>query len=520
MKTIKIGLTAIMMGLLISSCTKLNETFSGDLTPSQVAGGGGGSANSAALLKSVYNSMRTTYQDQGQVFALFEQPTDELIAPTRGPDWDDNGVWRVLHLHKWDADNQRIKDSYNALCGTIFASTDMLQTTFGASPVEQAQARFLRAISMFDLLDGWNQVSYRDPGESTIGPAKVRVGKEALDYIITEAEAIKDQLPDGPVTVANKWAARVFLMRCYLNKAVISATPDRSGPFTFDPADMAKVSSYADEIISSGKFSMSNNYFDNFAPNNGAIGKENIWTFLNLGGTESGPVRSRYHMGTHYNMNPGGWNGFSTLSDFYGKFEASDTRRGVAYSAPGGLPNPGNRINVGFLVGQQYDLTTDAALKDRTGAPLSFTPAVKSIETGSNLEVTGIRLFKYPVDFPNQGNGNWDNDFVFYRITDVMLMKAEAMLRTNNAAGALLIVNTIRLKRGATALASLTLDNLLDERGRELYLENVRRNDLIRFGKFLTPWQEKPVDDKKYLLFTIPNDQLAGNPYLKQNPGY
>jgi starch-binding outer membrane protein, SusD/RagB family len=518
MKKIALFLTAFIV-FLISSCTKLDEKFSGDLTPAQI-GGSGSSSNAATLLRSVYNSMRTTYQDQGQVFALFEQPTDELIAPTRGPDWDDNGVWRVLHLHKWDGDNQRIQDSYNALCGTIYAATDMLQTTYGANAVQQAQARFLRAVSMFDLLDGWNQVVYREPGESTLAPSKVRVGAEALNYIIAEVEAIKDVLPDGPSTVANKWGARVLLMRCYLNKAVISATPDRSGPFTFAAADMTKVVSLADEIINSGKFSFATNYFDNFAPNNNSLGRENIWTFENLGGSESGPIRSRYHMGTHYNQNPGGWNGFSTLSDFYDKFESTDKRRGVAYTAPGGLPNPGNRVNVGFLVGQQYDLTTDAPLKDRTNAPLSFTRAVKSIETGSNLEVTGIRLFKYPVDFPNQGNGNWDNDFVFYRLSDVLLMKAEAQLRSNNATAALTIVNSIRLNRGATALASLTVDNLLDERGRELYLENVRRNDLIRFGKFLLPWQEKPVDDKKYLLFTIPNNQLAGNPNLKQNPGY
>jgi hypothetical protein len=500
-------------------CTKLEEKFNGDLTQAQVAGGGG-SANAAALLKNVYASMRVTYQDQGQVFALFEQPTDELIAPTRGPDWDDNGVWRVLHLHKWDGDNQRIIDTYYALMGTIFLATDILQTKFGATTQQQAEARFLRAISMFDVLDGWNQVAYREPGESTLTPSKVRVGADALAYIISEVEAIKDQLPNGSADVANKWAARVLLMKCYLNKAVFGATPDRSGPFTFDPADLAKVSSLADEIINSGKFGFSTSYFDNFAPDNGALGKENIWTFLNLGGTESGPIRSRYHMGTHYNMNPGGWNGFATLSDLYNKFEASDTRRGVAYKAPGGLPNPGNRVNVGFLIGQQYDLITDAPLKDRTGAPLAFTPEVASIERGNNLEITGIRTYKYAVDFPNQGNGNWDNDYVFYRLADVLLMKAEAMLRGGNAGGALTIVNNIRTNRGATALGALTLDNLLDERARELYLENVRRQDLIRFGKFLEPWQEKPSDDKKYLLFAIPNEQLAGNPNLTQNPGF
>lgn len=112
------------------------------------------------------------------------------------------------------------------------------------------------------------------------------------------------------------------------------------------------------------------------------------------------------------------------------------------------------------------------------------------------------------------------NDFVFFRYADVLLMKAEALLRTNSAPQALAIVNTLRVKRGATPLVTLTLNNLIDERGRELYWEGWRRQDLIRFGKYLEPWQLKQPDDPKYLLFPIPTSDLAVNPNLKQNPGY
>ncbi|MDQ6608354.1 MAG: RagB/SusD family nutrient uptake outer membrane protein, partial [Bacteroidota bacterium] len=114
---------------------------------------------------------------------------------------------------------------------------------------------------------------------------------------------------------------------------------------------------------------------------------------------------------------------------------------------------------------------------------------------------------------------NWDNDYVYFRYADVLLMKAEALLRTNGA-GALTIVNNLRANRGATALGSLTMDNLIDERGRELYLESWRRQDLIRFGKYLQAYQEKPASEPKSLLFPIPNGQLAANPNLSQNPGY
>jgi hypothetical protein len=137
------------------------------------------------------------------------------------------------------------------------------------------------------------------------------------------------------------------------------------------------------------------------------------------------------------------------------------------------------------------------------------------------LEVTGIRAYKYPIDFQFDDNGNVDNDYVYFRLGDVLLMKAEALLRTSNAGAALTIVNNLRANRGASALGALTLDNLLDERGRELYLEIFRRTDLIRFGKFLQPVQERTTaSDPKYLLFPIPNGQVAANPNIVQNPGY
>lgn len=70
-------------------------------------------------------------------------------------------------------------------------------------------------------------------------------------------------------------------------------------------------------------------------------------------------------------------------------------------------------------------------------------------------------------------------------------------------------------------LSLLKSNNLLEERARELYWEGWRRQDLIRFGKFLQPFQEKPeVSDPKYLVFAIPSQQIAVNPNLKQNEGF
>jgi len=516
MKHIKIftGLALIVLAL---SCTKLDEKFRSELDQNNT-----GNITAAELLTSAYNSIGGTFQGNGNLWSSATITSDEAIGPTRAGDWDDNGLWRALHLHNWNADHSYLSGAYNTLLSAQFAASNVLQ--FSPSAQQAAEARFLRALSMYWVLDGYDQVPYReDLNDYKLLPVTLK-GVECADFIISELNAIIADLPDnGPsgATVANKNAARALLMKVYLNKGVYA---NRAAP-TFDAGDMGQVVTLADQIINSGKYDLNDNFFDIFAPDNDLKSKESIYTFLNTGTGARGSdaMRGFTFMVSHYNMNPAGWNGFSTLSDFYDKFEATDKRLGGYYAYPDGLPNPGHRTNVGFLIGQQYNLTTDAPLNARNpaSAPLVFTRDVKIRETDANtLEMTGIRVIKYPFDYTTSGDFK-KNDFVVFRLADVMLMKAEALLRTNDAGGALTIMNTLRAKRGASALGSATLDNLLEERGREMYWECYRRNDLIRFGKWLNAWQEKAADGgPTNLLFPIPSDQLAVNPNLTQNPGY
>lgn len=138
-------------------------------------------------------------------------------------------------------------------------------------------------------------------------------------------------------------------------------------------------------------------------------------------------------------------------------------------------------------------------------------------------------------------------DFPLFRTADAYLMAAEAILRgaKGTKSEALGYVNEVREraylsgKYGNSAVSGdiseseLTLDFLLDERCRELYTENVRRTDLIRFGKYTSGynWDWKGSTgkdgvyngqdvDSKYLLFPIPQDEFTTNPNLKQNPNY
>ena len=514
------SILSIVFGVaIINGCSKLDERFLGDTTQGTVASN---SANTNILLQSLYNSMGSVFASHFRVFPLQELCTDEAIFPTRGTDWDDNGMWRALHQQKWTPNHEEIRECFNRLNGIVFAATDLLR--YNPTAEEKAEARFVRAWIMYQLLDMFDQVPYREPGESLIQPAKVRKGVEALNYIIGEINAVENNLLAGPVNRANKYAAKVLLMKCYLNKAVYENRLNA----LHSPVDMDKVIRLADEIITTGPFSFSQNYFDNFAPDNTSKGKENIFTLLNeAGSTPNNFIFFAWLLSMHYNQGVG-LNGCATLSGFYDKFESFDKRRGMVYSTAGSPGNPANAINVGFLIGQQYDYFTGAPLSDRTGSPLIFTRQVRNTETGTNLEVTGIRPIKYFPDWANLFSP--DNDFVFFRLSDVLLMKAEAILRggTGTNAGsygntAKSIVNAIRThsSRGASTLSTVGLDDVYDERGRELWWECWRRQDMIRFQKFLEPFQEKYYQsDPKYLVYPIPDEQLAVNPNLAQNPTY
>lgn len=529
--------------LLMFGCTKLEEDLGNNFTNEQTSTGLG-SAGTGLILQGAYTDLAAPFTNQDRVFSLQQVTSDEALVPTRGGDWDDNGAWRVLHNHTWTPEHDQFLQTFNLLNKLNFDATNVL--AFNPSAAQAAEARFLRAFALYYIYDLFNQFPFRDPGDNLLNAPKVYTGEEAIDFIINELNEILPDLPAGnTMAKANPDAARVLLMKCYLNKG---AFLNRAAP-TFDAADMQQVISLGNTIINSGKYEYETNYFDNFNYTNGNS-TEGIFAYPNTSGVptnNSGP-QARWMMTLHYNSYSGqapnaGWNGFSTIEDFYKIFGATaptsgtpadtllDKRIGGRYYQ--GVTNFSG-IRPGFLIGQQYD-ENGVAKKDRKGAPLSFTAAIAPdmIETGSNLEVTGIRVVKYTPDFSDPSGkfysstaGNW---MMLMRYPDVVLMVAEAMMRTGNNAGALTLVNGLRAARGAAPLPSITLVNssnvddprtLLAERGRELYWEGVRRTDLIRFGVYNVLWQYKPSDDPKYLLFPIPTQSLAANPNLKQNPGY
>ncbi len=533
----------LLVTMLNISCSKLDPKIQG---ANEIVAPITGVAPTPSSLNKVYEQLNTLVSQENW-FAMSEHSTDELMGPTRGTDWDDFGTWRKLHQHSWDANHNQVNNTWNGLQSGLFQTTLLAEAT-SASAADRNSARFLRAFFSYIVVDLYGQLQHRPATASIEVIPNVYTRSQAIDYIITELNAVIPNLPTfttGTRNRATKEAAQFLLAKCLLNKAVFKADPTTpAGPYTFAAADMTQVITLCNSIAQNAALSLDPYYWDNFTWEAGAKSSENIFVR-----NEGINMVWASCMGNHYNMSPDGWNGFTTLADFYNSFENSDIRksdtvRGTITLSTTDYPTASPSLfwsgrntsfsrvtgrGAGFLVGQQRGPADKkignavSNLKDRSGAPLIFS---NDVSLDYAAEGKGIRTNKYPLNPIEMNGGGWGsaNEYVFMRFADARLMKAEAILRGGtdpNAETPLAIVNQIRTLRNASALSSVTLTNLLAERGRELYLEAHRRNDLIRFGKFNEPVMERPGTSAAFrVVFPIPNIALSSNPNLKQNFGY
>lgn len=531
---------AAFAGLLVS-CTDLNVKERDSLVVATESGGFTG-VNPAATVKSATNDLGQ-WADQANIYALNEVSSDEIFVPTRGTDWGDNGVWRTLAQHAWDGNHQFVLNVWNNLNGNIFKLNQMLDPRSNANPLQTAQAKFLRAYNMWYLVDLFRQVPQRGINDGpNVNPTVLSV-QDAVDQIIKDLNEAIPGLPSlGPTgvndgscprkdPVISEAAGNFLKAKVLLNKHIyLGGTPS--------PADMNAVIAAVDAITADGFALQSGNYFNIFTAE--ADSETILWAASGVG--------NRIWNGLHYNQvapdQNGGWNGFSTYADFYAKFEGSqnsnepgnnqEPRRGFVPTSGSTLqgfgPTNGSNLGIGFgfLVGQQY-APSGAKLKDRAGNDLVFTKDFPGIV--ANSERTGTRVLKYhpsykdPCNEDDAGNVKPNNSFVshyiLFRYADAHLMKAEAALRGGTSSTpAQTLIDQLRNIRGATSPLSATLDNLYDERGRELYAEGWRRNDMVRFGKFNAAFGFVTNTDNSRSVYPIPTVALTSNPNLKQNPGY
>lgn len=168
--------------LALLSCSDL-EIEPTDSSFSSLSGGFTG-VDPEASLGNLYNDVRGQIESEANLYTLQEVSSDEMLVPTRGTDWGDNGVFRTLHSHTWSPTHQTIKTVWNQQNQNIYNATAIIDDRSGASPQQIAEAKFIRAFSMFWMLDLYGQVPFRTPDEGPEVNPSVFTRTEALEFAI------------------------------------------------------------------------------------------------------------------------------------------------------------------------------------------------------------------------------------------------------------------------------------------------------------------------------------------------
>jgi hypothetical protein len=430
-----------------------------------------------------------------------ELSTDEAVMA-----WNDASI-KDFHWQTWAPNDVFIAAVYSRIMYTVSLSNEYIRATTGKTEADivkyNAEARFLRALAYYHAIDLFGNPPFVTEADAPGAFFPKQTTRAALfTYIETELKAIENTLgaPKFEYARADQAAAWTLLAKLYLNAKVYTGQDKNTDCAT-----------YCAKVIASG-YSLTPKYANNFTADNN-LSAEMIFPITSDGqNTQTyGGMTYLIHAQIGGSMSPaafgvgGGWGGIRTTSAFVNKF--TDTSGATDKRA------------MFWTAGQKLDISDIGQFTDGW-----------AITKYSNLTSTGAAAPHAHPDFV-------DTDYPLFRLADVYLMYAEAVLRgatSGNATTALGYVNALRTRaygnaNGNITSAQMTLDFILDERARELYWEGYRRTDLIRYSKFtgsayLWPWKGKVAAGASTEtfrdLYPIPSNDLGANPTLKQNPGY
>ncbi|MBA3558201.1 MAG: RagB/SusD family nutrient uptake outer membrane protein [Gemmatimonadaceae bacterium] len=494
----------------LQGCTDLTETPVSAITPENFY------RNEGEVLSgvvSVYAEMRNTLN---AYYNVTQVSSDENIIPTRGTDWYDNGKWLELHRQTWEANSSSGLDEINGAWNNLFTGIARANVVLNAletvnvanEAVMEAELKVLRAFFYYLLMDMFGGVPIVTTTEVVARPRNTRA--EVFAFVESELLEAREVLPDewpanmnGRIT---KGGADAILASIYVNAQVFTGTVTTAG-LQPGAAKWQEAVTVSDRILNSGTYSLATNFRSNFTADN-HLSPELILVVKHL--NADGLGLTFLQRALHYTqLTSSPWNGFATIAETYNAFDNADQRKQI------------------FLAGRQFSLEDSTPVNDRTGAPLFFNPDIGDITQAT--EGAGVRIAKWPND-PDHVAQNQGNDFAYFRLGEIILIKAEALNELGQTAAAVALVNQLRarafspakpLSAGSFTQASFR-DEILRERLFELTSEGKRRQDLVRHGKFLLPWSFKPskAAEGYRILMPIPQSQLATNPLLTQNPGY
>ncbi|MGZ8455197.1 MAG: RagB/SusD family nutrient uptake outer membrane protein [Gemmatirosa sp.] len=500
----------------VQGCTDLTETPRDALTPANAFRTDQEILAGAAA---VYAQLRTT---QWGYYNLSEITSDEQLVPTRGSDWFDNGRWLEIYRQTWNANSGSALEDMNGVWNDMFSGVAkanlMISVVEGSdSPTKDAtlaELRTVRAWFYYILMDMFGGVPLVTSTEVEPRP---RVTRDSLfKFIEAELNAARAVLPDKPAQYGrvSKGVANAILANMYINAPVFQGTVTAGG-LQRATARYQNAIDAADRVINAGVYSLASDYRANFATNNEGS-PENIFVVANTA-APPGLGMSMQQRTLHYNQHGvggGPWNGFAGLAETYRSYDAADARRGV------------------WLAGPQISFVTGQATTDRQGAPLIFTDTIGDITKANENE--GVCLLKFPPLLNAPNGDSHPNDFPYFRLAEMYLIKAEALNELGRTAEAIALINRIRErafdpdKPLSAALSQAQLRQaILAERLYEFAGEAKRRQDLIRLGgqpgvslSFTGARRFKEVQAPYKIIFPIPATQLQNNPLLTQNAGY
>lgn len=445
-----------------------------------------------------------------------ELSTDEAIDNASWNGNTDAGL-HDFHNLNWAASNRMllglyVRSAYQILLCNEFLrqSTDAMLSSRGITGTDaetirgyRPEARFLRAFQYWVMIDAFGNPSFatEDDAVGSVMPKRI-TRTELFNYVESELLDIENKLP-APKTNeygrADQAAVWALLARLYLNAEVYTGTARFTDAIT-----------YSKKVIAAG-YSLESNYQWLFLNDNYLCTNEFIFT-INYDGR-----KTQNYGGTNYIVYAGssgdiplsvvgvsGWSGnrvTKNLPNLFPDYTGTADKRSLFYTT-------GRNIEI-------VDRSTDGY------AAIKF----KNINRDGSLGYTESGNLGVGVDMP------------LFRLAEQYFIYAEAVLRGGtggDAATALTYINALRTRAygntsGNITAGELTLNFLIDERGRELYWEGFRRTDLIRFNKFvestyLWPWKGNIAGGTGVPayrnLFPIPSSEVSANTNLIQNPGY
>jgi hypothetical protein len=533
------GTAGALLLALFFSCTKLEDQSYNEIVAEQFTAG---EDDIISIIGSAYGGWRNILLLWNGYWRVQEVGADEIVIPARPNGWVDGGIYRRIHEHTWTTDDDNVYQTwdrtYNAItnCNRILYQIEEDLLPLGNLKAQViAELKVLRASYYYILCDLYGNVPIVtdfDVPEGYLPTQSSR--KEVYDFIVKEINDNVDLLSEvhdqSTYGRFNQWAARTLLAKVYLNAQVYTGT-----------AHWDDCLAQCNLIINSGAgYQLESNQKNVFITEN-QNSKEIIYGLSIDDQYTTAWNQFDIHMQTcqpsmqaKYNLQMSPWGGMCAIPQFINTFDPDDSR-----------------LTKNFMMGQQYTaggVPLKVTMGSLIGQPLAFVNEVPGVDQSE--EIHGYRFEKFEIAL---GSSNiLNNDYPLFRYADVLMMKAECLLRTGHADEAAVIVSQVRARAftanpakatvtGEELMAGSSYDygrrdhsvttqeggadiqygRFLDELAWEFNQEGRRRQDMIRFGVYTSKsWLSHSPNGSYRSIYPIPRGRLETNSNLKQNPGY